>query len=247
MIPQISGRSPNVAAAQNSRRRVPIYSGHNERLLESVGGDSGPVARESKTRLDAISTDHLARNHLKMALLLPVPTADVAAIKSNHGRFIWLRRGRLDRVGAMGCTTSSATRNVLFRTVPPFRAPSIGSNSDSRAATLPNGARGDHLRQELDCKLLGPRKPEPEVRERACSLRSRHAISTSLVKPGSNSAASFTRRTIFGTNSPASREPKTYPSRNKPHRIACSPTDRRFPCDSVSQIAADLNHSASCA
>src|SRR5208283_438933 len=35
---------------------------------------------------------------------------------------------------------SSPTRNVLFRTVPAFCAPLIGSNSDSRSATLPNGA-----------------------------------------------------------------------------------------------------------
>src|SRR5208282_1676362 len=41
---------------------------------------------------------------------------------------------------ACGCTTASPTRNVLFRTVPAFCAPLIGSNSDSRAATLPNGA-----------------------------------------------------------------------------------------------------------
>jgi hypothetical protein len=38
------------------------------------------------------------------------------------------------------CTTASPTRNVLFRTVPAFCAALIGSNSDSRIATLPNGA-----------------------------------------------------------------------------------------------------------
>jgi hypothetical protein len=43
--------------------------------------------------------------------------------------------------------------------------------------------------------------------------------------PACNSATNFTRHTSFGTNSPASCEPKIYPSRNKPHRFACSPRD----------------------
>ena len=34
----------------------------------------------------------------------------------------------------------SPTRSVLFRIVPAFCAPLIGSNPDSRVATLPNGA-----------------------------------------------------------------------------------------------------------
>src|SRR5208337_3626391 len=48
-----------------------------------------------------------------------------------------IRKGRFPHqlLGA-----GSPTRNVLFRTVPAFCAPLIGSNSDSRAATLPNGA-----------------------------------------------------------------------------------------------------------
>src|SRR4051812_34836024 len=37
------------------------------------------------------------------------------------------------------CTTSSPTRNVLFRTVLAFCAPLIGSSSDKWAATLPKG------------------------------------------------------------------------------------------------------------
>ena len=35
---------------------------------------------------------------------------------------------------------ASPSRKVRFRTVPAFCAPLIGSNSASRAATLPNGA-----------------------------------------------------------------------------------------------------------
>src|SRR5258708_924048 len=90
-----------VAIAQHGRQCIRMYSGHGERLLERVGGDRGAVARESETELDAIGVDHLARDHLKMALLLPVSTADVAAIKSNYDRFVWLRRGRFYRVDAM--------------------------------------------------------------------------------------------------------------------------------------------------
>src|SRR5271165_6183034 len=71
---------PGVAIAQHGCRCVRMYSGHGERLLERVGGDRGAVARESEAGLDAMSVDHLARDHLKMALLLPVSTADVAAI-----------------------------------------------------------------------------------------------------------------------------------------------------------------------
>jgi hypothetical protein len=43
-------------------------------------------------------------------------------------------------VVTFGCTTASPTRMVLFRTVPAFGAPLTGSSSDSRSATLPNGA-----------------------------------------------------------------------------------------------------------
>jgi len=46
-----------------------------------------------------MSVDHLARDHLKMALVLPVPTADIAAIQPNHDRFGRLRRRLLRRCG----------------------------------------------------------------------------------------------------------------------------------------------------
>lgn len=48
--------------------------------------------REREARLDAIGVDHLTGDHLKMTLLLAVPTADVAAIKSGHDGIGWLRR-----------------------------------------------------------------------------------------------------------------------------------------------------------
>jgi len=46
-----------------------------------------------------MSVDHLARDYLKMALLLPMPTADVAAIQPNHDRFGWLRHRLLRCLG----------------------------------------------------------------------------------------------------------------------------------------------------
>jgi len=52
-----------------------------------------------------MSVDHLARDHLKMALVLPVPTADVAAIQPNQGSTQHSRRqpqsstGQLTKIG----------------------------------------------------------------------------------------------------------------------------------------------------
>ncbi len=46
-----------------------------------------------------MSVDHLARDHLKMALVLPMPTADVAAIQPNYDRFGWLCHPLLRRLG----------------------------------------------------------------------------------------------------------------------------------------------------
>jgi glyoxylase-like metal-dependent hydrolase (beta-lactamase superfamily II) len=92
---------PGIAVAQHYRRRVRLHASRGERLLECVGRDRGAVARESEAGLVAIGVDHLASDHLKMTLLVPVPTADIAAIKPNHDRFGWLRRGLLRRHGGM--------------------------------------------------------------------------------------------------------------------------------------------------
>jgi hypothetical protein len=50
--------------------------------------------------LGAIGIDHLARDHLKMTLLLPVPTTHVAAIKPDHDGFGWLRHGLFRCLGS---------------------------------------------------------------------------------------------------------------------------------------------------
>jgi hypothetical protein len=131
---------PGIAIAQHRRRRVRMYSGHGERLLERIGRNRGTVARESEAGLGAMGVDHLARHHLKVALLLLMPTADIAAIQTNHDWFGWLRRDRLCRLGGVWLHNVLPTRNVLFRTVPAFGTPLIGSNSDKRTATWPNGA-----------------------------------------------------------------------------------------------------------
>ena len=69
----------------------------------------------------------------------PVPAAHVAAIEPDHDGAGRLRRGRLRSLGRMPLHDLSPTRIVLLRTVPAFCAPLIGSSSDRRVATLPNG------------------------------------------------------------------------------------------------------------
>ena len=86
---------PGIAVAQHRRRRVRRHAGHCERLLERVGCNRRAVARESEAGLAALSVDHLAGDHLKMPLVLPVPAADIAAIKPNNDGFGRPRRRRL--------------------------------------------------------------------------------------------------------------------------------------------------------
>jgi hypothetical protein len=57
-----------------------------------------------------------------------MPTADAAAIMPSHDGFGGLRRGRLCGLGGMRSHNGLAEGNVLFRTVPAFCAPLIGSN-----------------------------------------------------------------------------------------------------------------------
>ena len=90
---------PGIAVAQHCRRRVRRYAHHRERLFERAGCNRRAVARESEAGLAALGVDDLAGDHLKVALVLAVPAADVAAIKSNHDGFAeprrrWLRRYR---------------------------------------------------------------------------------------------------------------------------------------------------------
>ena len=86
--------------------------------------------------LNTICIDDLARDYLEVAPLSAMPAADVAAIKPDHDRFSWLRRVGESRLphndlADPPCPVSHRAGVLL---------PLNGSNSDSRAATLPNGA-----------------------------------------------------------------------------------------------------------
>src|SRR3954464_14190717 len=83
-------------------------------------------------------------------------------------------------------TTSWPTRNVLFRTVPAFCAPLIGSSSDRRAATLPNGARAVNLAVTQASSGAGP-----APRSRAAKL---------FGSPGPWQEQTSSRRTRTGTS-----------------------------------------------
>ena len=87
--------APHAASATARRRRhtapwpacPPARQPRPGAVLERFGRNRGTVAREGEARLDAVGVDHLARYHLKVALLLPMATADVSAIKPNHDGF----------------------------------------------------------------------------------------------------------------------------------------------------------------
>jgi hypothetical protein len=127
---------PGIAVAQHRRWRVRLHASRRER----VGCGHWTVPDESKAMLDTTGVDHLARYHLKMALLLSMPTADIAAISPTTTGSVGGVAVCCAALMKCGRTTASPTHNVLFRTVLAFCAPLIGSNSDSSAATLPNDA-----------------------------------------------------------------------------------------------------------
>ena len=119
----------------------PSLPRYRERLLERTECNPWAVPRESEAGLVSFSVNCLADDHLKMAFILPVSAADVASIKPNNDGFGRPRRYRLRRSrGVRQDDRLTETRIVLFRTVPAFAAPLTGSSSDSKSATLPNGA-----------------------------------------------------------------------------------------------------------
>ncbi|MGI4795528.1 MAG: hypothetical protein ACRYG8_15925 [Janthinobacterium lividum] len=75
---------PGIAVAQHGRRCVHMHSGHGERLLERLGCGRLAIAGEGEAVLGTIGTDDLARDHLEVPLVPPVPAAHVAAIETNH-------------------------------------------------------------------------------------------------------------------------------------------------------------------
>ena len=138
--PWRSAATRAAAATTRHRRRsapspacVRRYAGHRQRLLAGTRRTRswGCFKRESEAGLVPFSADDLTGNHFKMALVLAVSAADIAAIKPNNDRLGWRHRHASVVVVTCGCTTASPTRRgiVLFRTVPAFSAPQIGSNS----------------------------------------------------------------------------------------------------------------------
>jgi hypothetical protein len=120
-----------------------VHASRTERLRERFGRRRLAFAGEGEAVLDAISVDHLARDHLEMALLLAVPAAHVPAVKPNHNRDNrggWRHRSQLRRLDAVSLHNGLAhsQRPVSDRT----RVPSstYRQRLDSSTATLPNGA-----------------------------------------------------------------------------------------------------------
>jgi hypothetical protein len=63
-----------------------VTAGRAERLRERFGRRRLAVAGEGEAMLRAIGVNHLARDHLEMALLPAVPAAHIAALKPNYDR-----------------------------------------------------------------------------------------------------------------------------------------------------------------
>ena len=78
-----------------------MHTGCGKRLRERFDRGRLPVAGEGEAVLDAVDVNHLACDHLEMALLLAVPAAHVATVKPNDNGGHWRRRGRLRRVRAV--------------------------------------------------------------------------------------------------------------------------------------------------
>jgi hypothetical protein len=90
---------PGIAVAQHGRRRIRTHSSRGERLPERLDRSRLAVAGEGEAVLDAMSVDHLARDHLEVALFPPVPAAHIATIEPNHDGSDRLRCGPLHGPG----------------------------------------------------------------------------------------------------------------------------------------------------
>src|SRR3954469_9790539 len=74
---------PGITVAQHGRRCVRTHPDRGKRLPERLGCGRLAVAGEGEAVLGAPGVDHLARDHLEVALR-PVPAAYVTAIQPNH-------------------------------------------------------------------------------------------------------------------------------------------------------------------
>ena len=73
--PALQPPQPGLAVAQYGRRRIRTHSSRGERLPERLDRGCLAVAGEGEAVLDAMSVNHLARDHLEVALFPPVPAA----------------------------------------------------------------------------------------------------------------------------------------------------------------------------
>src|SRR3954452_3037979 len=94
------------------------------------------LRRVGPSSCSPLNVNHLARDHLEIASLAARLVAHIAAVKPDHDRADWLCR-----VGGILLLTDGLAdlpRPVAHRAG--VLVLLIGSSSDSRAATLPNGA-----------------------------------------------------------------------------------------------------------
>src|SRR4029450_11632126 len=91
--PPLHPPAPATPVARPRRRRVRPHARRGKRLPERLTRGRRAVAGEGEAVLGTPGVDHLARNHLTVALLSPVPAAHVAAIEPDHDGAGRLRRG----------------------------------------------------------------------------------------------------------------------------------------------------------
>ncbi len=108
MSPDTHPAAPRAASATAQRRRrtarspaIRVHAGHGERLSERLGLDRLAVAGEGEAVLGTIGTDDLARDHLEVPLVLPVPAAYIAAIQPSHDGAACLRHRSLRALAEM--------------------------------------------------------------------------------------------------------------------------------------------------
>jgi hypothetical protein len=76
-----------------------MHPGSGEHLRKRFARSGLAIAGKGEAVLGARSIDHLARDDLEMAFLLPMPAAHVATIKPDHHRPTWWRRALRRRLG----------------------------------------------------------------------------------------------------------------------------------------------------
>ncbi len=189
--------APHAAAArarQHRRRRVRIHPGRRECLPERLGRSCLAVAGEGEAVLGTTGVDHLARDHLEVALR-PVPAAHVAAIKPDHDRAGWLRCGELRiRGGALrNDVLAHAQRPVLDRA-------SVLRPTDRQQL----GQEGRDLAERRQCRKRGGHGGQFRGRTRA-EIEGCEALRLARTAAGADEQPSDPDRHVGRTGSGTSR------------------------------------------